>query len=132
VRDVSQPREDGTAVFRPANRRKFEGTAVGTLNGGPGERPPRRPWTFITHHAQVLLTVARDPSVRVNDIAEATGITVRYAYRLLSDLQKAGYVRRSRNGRRNEYEVRPELALGDPVVEEHPLGELLVLAGRSD
>jgi DNA-binding IclR family transcriptional regulator len=80
----------------------------------------------------VLLTVAQDPSARVNDIAKATGITERYAYQLLSDLQKAGYVRRRRNGRRNEYEVRSELALGDPVVEKQPLRELLVLVGRSD
>jgi DNA-binding IclR family transcriptional regulator len=70
--------------------------------------------------------------MRVSDIAHATGITERYAYQLLSDLQKAGYVRRRRNGRRNQYEVKPELALGDPVIEEQPLRELLVLVGRSD
>jgi DNA-binding IclR family transcriptional regulator len=85
---------------------------------------------FITHHAQVLLTVARDPSVRVNEIADATGISERYAYRLLSDLQKAGYVRRRRNGRRNEYELTSELALGDPVIEEQPLQRLLMLIGH--
>lgn len=105
---------------------------MGTSNGQPSERTPRRAWTFITHHAQVLLAVARDPSVRVSDIANATGITERYAYQLLSDLQKAGHVRRRRNGRRNHYEVKPELALGDPVIEEQPLRELLVLLGRSD
>jgi DNA-binding IclR family transcriptional regulator len=48
----------------------------------------------------VLLVVAREPSVGVNEIADGARITERYAYRLLSDLQKAGYVRRRRNGRR--------------------------------
>jgi DNA-binding IclR family transcriptional regulator len=68
----------------------------------------------------------------VSDIADAAGITERYAYQLLSDLQKGGFVRRRRNGRCNEYEVKSDLALGDPVVEEQPLRELLVLVDRSD
>jgi hypothetical protein len=101
-------------------------------SGGPGgtRRVPRRSWTFITHHAQVLLAVARDPSVRVNEIADASGITERYAYRLLSDLQNAGYVSRRRNGRRNEYELAPDLKLGDPVIGERPLRQLLALISR--
>ncbi len=104
---------------------------MGAESGYPAERVPRKPWTFITHHAQVLLAVARDPSVRVSEVAEATGITERYVYQLLSDLQKAGYVRRRRNGRRNQYELKPELALGDPVIEERPLQQLLALIGRT-
>jgi DNA-binding MarR family transcriptional regulator len=77
---------------------------------------------FITHHAQVLLAIARDPSARVNEIAEDTQITERYAYQLLSDLQKAGYIRRRRNGRRNQYELAPDLGLGDPVSRSNPCG----------
>ena len=100
-----------------------------TRNGHPSERVPPKAWTFITLHAQVLLAIARDPSARVNEIAEATHITERYAYQLLSDLQKAGYIRRRRNGRRNQYELAPELELGDPVVEEQPLRRLLTLLG---
>jgi DNA-binding IclR family transcriptional regulator len=80
----------------------------------------------------VLLAVAKDPSARVSEIAEATRITERYAYQLLSDLQKAGYVRRRRDGRRNHYELKPELALGDPVIGAQPLGQLLTLIRRSN
>jgi DNA-binding transcriptional ArsR family regulator len=94
------------------------------------ELSPPRGWTFITHHAQVLLAVARDPYVLVSEIAKATNITERYAYRILSDLQKAGYVHRSRHGRRNEYRVDPDVALGDPVVEQQCLRELLRLVGK--
>jgi DNA-binding IclR family transcriptional regulator len=82
---------------------------------------------FLTHHAQVLLAIARDPAARVNEIAEATRITERYAYHLLSDLQKAGYIRRRRDGRRNRYELAPDAELGDPVIEEQPLRRLLTL-----
>jgi DNA-binding transcriptional ArsR family regulator len=94
------------------------------------EFSPRRGWTFITHHAQVLLAIARDPHARVREIAEAVDITERYAYRLLRDLQEAGYVRRIRNGRRNHYRVNHDLPLGDPVVEEQSLSGLLRLIGR--
>ena len=86
-----------------------------------------RSWTFITNHAQVLLTVAQRPDVRVREIAAAADITERYAYCILRDLQDAGYVERRHVGRCNVYRVHPNLPLGDPVVEQHRLGELLRL-----
>ena len=70
--------------------------------------------------------------MRVREIAAATGITERYAYRILRDLQNAGYVERRREGRCNLYRVNPDLALGDPLVEEHALRELLRLTETGD
>jgi predicted transcriptional regulator len=89
--------------------------------------PRRRRWTFITNHAQVLLAVAQKPDVRVREIAAAADISERYAYRVLRDLEDAGYVERRHEGRCNVYRIHPELALGDPMVEEHSLWELLRL-----
>jgi DNA-binding IclR family transcriptional regulator len=94
--------------------------------------PPDRGWTFITNHAQVLLAVVQKPHSRVREIAAAAGITERYAYRMLRDLQNAGYVERGRDGRCNRYRIHPELAIGDPVVEEQSLRELLRLSGTSE
>jgi DNA-binding IclR family transcriptional regulator len=93
-------------------------------------KPSVRRWTFLTNHAQVLLAVAQHPNIRVRQIAEAAAITERYAYRLLRDLEIAGYVDRRRRGRCNLYRVHPHLALGDPVVEERLLRELLQLVSR--
>lgn len=93
---------------------------------------PPRGWTFITNHAQVLLALAQRPDLRVREIASATAITERYAYRVLRDLENAGYVERRRDGRCNLYRIHPELALGDPMVEEHFLWELLRLIDTSD
>jgi len=93
---------------------------------------PTRRWTFITNHAQVLLAVAQMPNVRVKEIAAAVDITERYAYRILRDLQNAGYVERRRQGRCNLYRTHPELALGDPIVKEHSLWELLRLIDTGD
>ena len=73
-----------------------------------------RGWTFLTNHAHVLLVVRRDPHVRLRDIAAAVGITDRAVQLILGDLEQAGYLRRSKVGRRNEYVV-----LGGPL--RHPL-----------
>jgi DNA-binding IclR family transcriptional regulator len=75
----------------------------------------------------VLLAVAQKPGLRVREIAAATDITERYAYRILRDLEDAGYVERRHQGRCNLYRIHPERALGDPMVEDHSLWELLRL-----
>ena len=59
----------------------------------------------MTNHTQVLLCIARDPDVRLRDIAETVGITVGSAQRILADLIEAGFVQRERHGRRNRYIV---------------------------
>ena len=96
-------------------------------HAGDASRPQWRSWTFITSHAQVLLAVAHDPELRVAEIAEAARITERSAYRILSDLVEAGYLRRTRVGRRNRYELARDLLLGDPLVEEDTVSDLLSL-----
>ena len=62
-------------------------------------------WTFLSHHAQVFLCVARDPDVRLREIATDVGITERSVQTILNDLVADGYVDRSRVGRRNHYAV---------------------------
>ena len=43
-------------------------------------------WSFLTNHARVLLCIARDPGVRLRDIAASLGITERSAYGIVSGL----------------------------------------------
>jgi DNA-binding MarR family transcriptional regulator len=93
-----------------------------------GMPPPR--WDFLTNHAHVLVCVARDPGIRLRDIAAAVGITERAAHRIVSELVDEGYVVRERQGRRNRYQVRTKLPLRHPLAEEHEVGDLLeVLVG---
>jgi MarR family len=103
-----------------------------TKRAVPGRTQPSRSWTFLTNHAQVLLAVTRNPDLRVSEIAKTTGISERYAYQVLNDLQRAGYVDRGRHGRCNTYSIDRDLALGDPVVEEQSLRELQRLIGPAD
>ena len=82
-------------------------------------------WTFLTNHGHVLVCIARDPGIRGRDIAERVGITERAAQAIVSDLVAAGYVNRTRVGRRNHYEVNPEIPVRHPVEQPVRIGELL-------
>jgi DNA-binding transcriptional ArsR family regulator len=84
-------------------------------------------WTFLTNHAHVLLCVARDPGIRHRDLAERVGITERAVQRIVADLTEAGYLDSIREGRRNRYELHPELPLRHPLERDHRIGEILAV-----
>ncbi len=84
-------------------------------------------WSFLTHHAQVLLCIANDPGARLIDIAAVLGITERSAFTIVNDLAKAGYVVKRKDGRRNRYEVRSHLPVPGPVIRSTTVAELLAL-----
>jgi len=88
-------------------------------------------WTFLTNHAHVLLCVARDPEMRLRDVATEVGITERAAQRIVAELVDAGYLERSREGRRNRYRLDLERPLRHPLEQDHAVGEILrILADR--
>ena len=82
-------------------------------------------WSFLTSHAHVLLCVAREPGMRLRDVAQCVGITERATHRLVCDLEEAGYLTRHRVGRRNYYEVHPDAPLRHPLERGHDVGEVL-------
>lgn len=62
-------------------------------------------WTFLSNHGHVLVSIARDPDVLMREVAAAVGITERAVQLIVRDLEDAGYVVRSRVGRRNHYTI---------------------------
>ena len=84
-------------------------------------------WTFLTNHAHALVCIARDPGLRLRDVAERVGVTERAAQRIVSDLVDAGYLDRLREGRRNSYRVRSDRPLRHPVERGHDIGEILAV-----
>jgi DNA-binding MarR family transcriptional regulator len=84
-------------------------------------------WTFLTNHAHVLLCIARDPDIRVRDIAVRVGITERAAQKIVHDLADDGYVSVTRVGRRNQYRLIPGGRFRHPLESHHEVGELLGL-----
>ncbi|MFP8905770.1 helix-turn-helix transcriptional regulator [Streptomyces atacamensis] len=91
-----------------------------TASSSRGDR-----WTFLTNHARVLLHIARDPEVRLRDVAASIGITERATQAIVADLEAAGYLSRTRVGRRNRYTIDPTVALRHPSEADHPVGDLL-------
>jgi predicted ArsR family transcriptional regulator len=82
-------------------------------------------WTFLTNHAHVALCIARDPGIRLRDLATKVGITERAAQRIVTDLVNEGYLERTRVGRRNQYRVQGHLPLRHPLEHKLPLDALL-------
>jgi DeoR/GlpR family transcriptional regulator of sugar metabolism len=82
-------------------------------------------WRFVTNHAHVLACIANDPSARLRDVAATVGITERTAGQIVRELEQAGYLTKTRVGRRNRYEVHGELPLRHPQHRHHTVGELI-------
>jgi DNA-binding MarR family transcriptional regulator len=80
---------------------------------------------FVTNHAHVLQVISADPNARLRDIAETVGITERTAAQIVNDLEQAGYLSKSRAGRRNRYTVHEELPLRHPAHRHHTVGDLI-------
>ena len=94
------------------------------MSGGHSE------WTFLTNHAHVLVCLAEEPDIRGRDVAARVGITERSAQAIIADLVAAGYVTRSREGRRNRYGIDAAAPLRHPLERDHTVGELLATLGR--
>ena len=88
--------------------------------------PVTRPgWTFLTNHSHVLICLARNPNLRLRELAQLVGITERAVQSILRDLEAEGYVSRRRVGRRNRYDVHPEHPMRHPVEAGHTIAEVL-------
>lgn len=75
---------------------------------------PKRPkteWTFITNHGLVLSYIFHNPSHTARNIADYVGVTERTVHNILSNLEAAGYIERTRHGRKNNYIVDSALPL---------------------
>jgi len=82
-------------------------------------------WRFVTNHAHVLECIYADPDARLRDIAASVGITERTAAQIVRDLEHAGYLTKTRNGRRNRYDVHGGLPLRHPRHRHRTVGDLI-------
>jgi hypothetical protein len=98
---------------------------------GPDERAGA--WTLLTGHGHVLVEIARNPEARIRDIAAVAGLTERAVQAIVADLETAGYLTRTRTGRRTVYKVDPDRLFRHPAQEGHRVGPFLdLLAAAGD
>ncbi len=100
----------------------------GVAEGGGVADEPR--FTFLTNHAHVLLALDADPDSRLRDVADLVGVTERRAQAIVKELDRTGYLRRERVGRRNRYELVPSRPLRHPLERHHDVGQLLSAVGH--
>jgi DNA-binding MarR family transcriptional regulator len=96
-----------------------------TMHEPQSKTRPARTWGFLTNHAHVLICVALDPQSRAREIADHVGITERATQGILADLIRAGYVTRTKVGRRNHYKINPRGHLRHPVLRDLSIGPLI-------
>ena len=88
---------------------------------------PGGSWTLLTGHGHVLVEIARNPEARIRDISAAAEITERTVQAIVSDLEAAGYITRTRIGRRTRYTVNQESLFRHSAQEGLRVGPLLDL-----
>ena len=76
-------------------------------------------WTFLSNHAHVLVCVAKNPDVRLSEVAELVGIRERTVHRIVHELIAAGYIAVTKVGRNNVYSVDLDKPLRHPLEAEH-------------
>jgi DNA-binding Lrp family transcriptional regulator len=87
-----------------------------------------REWSLITNHGLVLAAISGDSKQTIRQIGDAAGITERTAYGIVVDLEKAGYIKRTRVGTRNTYAINPDLPLVSRL-SDASVGDMLALFG---
>jgi Winged helix-turn-helix DNA-binding len=87
--------------------------------------PTRPSWLFLSNHGYVLLCIARDPSIRISELADRVGIGERAAQKIIADLVTDGYLTRTKDGRRNRYTVNRGAQLRHPLFSDLSIGPLI-------
>lgn len=85
-----------------------------------------RDWSLITNHGLVLAAISRDSEQTIRQIGDIVGITERTAYGIVVDLEKAGYIKRTKIGTRNTYAIKADMPLVSRL-SDASIGDLLAL-----
>ena len=88
-------------------------------------------WTLLTGHGHVLVEIARNPKARIRDISPVVGLTDRTVQAIVADLEAAGYLTRTRTGRRTVYTVNPDSVFRHSAQEGLRVGPFLSLLAAS-
>ena len=68
---------------------------------------------LLSTHGVVLAAIAKQPDIRLRDLASALDVTERTVWRAVEDLVSAGVVQRRKVGRRNTYTIISDAVIGD-------------------
>lgn len=88
-----------------------------------------RAWTFLSHHAHILILIAHNSDETIDNLAAHAGITARSVTSILADLVQAGYITKTKRGRRNHYDIQADGPLRHPTSSHRTVGDLIEALG---
>jgi len=103
----------------------FKSRGLDIVNPRMAATGGRSGWLFLSNHGNVLLCIARDPQIRISEIADKVGIGERAAQKIVADLVADGYVVRTKEGRRNRYQVNLRGRLRHPLFADLQIAPLI-------
>jgi hypothetical protein len=89
-------------------------------------------WALLTGHGHVLVEIARNPDARIRDLSAAADLTERTVQAIVADLEAAGYITRTRAGRRTRYTVNHDSQFRHPAQEGLRVGPFLAVLAAAD
>src|ERR1700757_1272051 len=102
-------------------------TRVATVGSMEADHSGGGAWTLLTGHGHVLVEIARNPKARIRDISPVVGLTERTVQAIVADLEAAGYLTRTRTGRRVVYTVNRDSLFRHTAQDGHRVGPFLDL-----
>jgi len=87
-------------------------------------------WTFLSHHAHVLIALSNNPELTMDELARIGGITTRSVVNVLNDLVDAGYLAKERSGRKNHYTINLDSPLRHQTSADRKVGDLIGALGQ--
>lgn len=88
-------------------------------------------WTFLSNHTHVLVCLAADGDLTLREVAARVGVTERAVQRIVADLELAGVLERTRDGRRNTYRIDATVPLRHPLESHCQIGNLLAMVTKA-
>ena len=89
-------------------------------------------WTFFSNYGHVLVCLSRNNKARLRDVALEVGITERAVQKIVRDMQDAGFITISKQGRCNRYRLNKRKSLRHGLESHCNVGKLLALVTRPD
>jgi len=89
-------------------------------------------WTFFSNYGHVLVCLSRNNEARLRDVAFEVGITERAVQKIVRDMQDAGFITVSKQGRCNRYRLNKRKSLRHGLESHCNIGKLLALVTRPD
>lgn len=87
-------------------------------------------WAFLSHHGHLLLAISENPDIKIDEMARIAGITPRSVVNILRDLEQGGYLRKTKAGRNNHYEIDLDSQLRHETSSNRTVGEMVSSLGR--